>query len=120
VPEPQDAATFERSRLNWSDLSEQRHLDMLAWYRALLALRRQQPELVDPDLSRVRASWDEAGRWLLVRRGGLRVAANLGRATQHLPLGAAGGALLLCSADGPAVVGDALRMPAASFAVVRI
>jgi 1,4-alpha-glucan branching enzyme len=62
-------ATFEHSRLNWADLDQQRHLDMLAWHQRLIGLRRQQPELTHPDLSRVEASSDEAGRWLLVRRG---------------------------------------------------
>jgi maltooligosyltrehalose trehalohydrolase len=119
VPDPQDEATFERSRLNWADLEQQRHLDMLAWYRELIALRREQPELTDPDLSRVETSWDEAGRWLLVHRGRLRIAANLGPATQLLQLGAAGGQVLASSAAGIAVVADAVSMPPASFAVVR-
>jgi maltooligosyltrehalose trehalohydrolase len=120
VPDPQDEATFERSRLNWADLDEQRHLDMLAWYRALITLRRQQPELTDPDVSRIDASWDEPRQWLLVRRGRLRVAANLSPDAQRLPLGAAACQVLLSSADGVAHVGDALSMPPASFAVVRV
>ncbi len=119
VPDPQDEATFEHSRLNWADLAEQRHLDMLAWYRSLIALRRQQPELTDPDLSRTEASWDEGGRWLLVRRGRLQIAANLGPDTQRLALGAAG-QVLVSSDDGVAAAGDVLVMPPASFAVVRL
>jgi maltooligosyltrehalose trehalohydrolase len=39
VPDPQDAATFERSRLNWERAGEDN--DMLQWYRALLQLRRE-------------------------------------------------------------------------------
>jgi malto-oligosyltrehalose trehalohydrolase len=120
VPDPQGEATFERSRLNWADLDEQRHLDMLAWYRALITLRRQRPELADPDISRIEASWDEHSKWLVVRRGRLRVAANLSPDTQRLPLGAVGCQVLLSSADGLASVGDALTMPPASFAVVRV
>ncbi len=119
VPDPQDEATFERSKLNWSDLDEQRHLDTLAWYRALIALRRQQPELTDPDLSRIEASWDEAERWLLVRRGRLRIAANAGHNMTCLPLGAAG-RVLLSSHDRVATADDVLVMPPASFAVMRL
>jgi malto-oligosyltrehalose trehalohydrolase len=120
VPDPQDEATFERSRLNWAELDEQKHLDMLAWYRALIALRRQQPELTDPDLGRIEVSWDEAGRWLVVCRGRLRVAANVGPATQRVPLGAAGGQMLIRSDEGIATTGSVLSMPPASFAVVRV
>jgi len=39
VPDPQDPATFERSKLNWQHTPEQR--DMLGWYRQLLCLRRK-------------------------------------------------------------------------------
>lgn len=38
VPDPQDPATFERSRLRWLQRPEQ--FEMLVWYRALLQLRR--------------------------------------------------------------------------------
>jgi maltooligosyltrehalose trehalohydrolase len=39
VPDPQDPATFERSRLNWELACDDN--SMLAWYRRLLELRRQ-------------------------------------------------------------------------------
>ena len=38
VPDPQHPATFERSRLNWPQATEDN--DMLLWYRSLLELRR--------------------------------------------------------------------------------
>lgn len=40
VPNPQDPATFERSRLRWEDLDDAHHAAMLRWYRDLLVLRR--------------------------------------------------------------------------------
>ena len=39
VPDPQDPATFERSRLTWSNDPVNR--EMLEWYRALLELRKK-------------------------------------------------------------------------------
>src|SRR5262249_5870212 len=33
VPDPQDAATFERSKLDWAELDKDPHADVLAWYR---------------------------------------------------------------------------------------
>ena len=39
VPDPEDPATFERSKLTWSDGPENR--EMLEWYRRLLQLRKQ-------------------------------------------------------------------------------
>ena len=39
VPDPQDPATFERSRLSWKEDVSNR--EMLSWYRTLLDLRRR-------------------------------------------------------------------------------
>jgi maltooligosyltrehalose trehalohydrolase len=39
VPDPQDPATFERSKLNWQLAQDDN--SMLTWYQRLLALRRQ-------------------------------------------------------------------------------
>jgi maltooligosyltrehalose trehalohydrolase len=41
IPDPQDPATFERSRLRWDDIPEPGHAGMLQLHRAALALRRQ-------------------------------------------------------------------------------
>ena len=40
VPDPQDPATFEVSRLDWSELDRAPHAEVLAWHRELLRLRR--------------------------------------------------------------------------------
>jgi maltooligosyltrehalose trehalohydrolase len=78
VPDPQDPATFARSRLDWAEPGKERHADLLAWYRRLIALRRQVPALTDPRLRRVETECDPAGGWLVVRRGPVVVAANIG------------------------------------------
>jgi malto-oligosyltrehalose trehalohydrolase len=119
VPDPQEEATFARSKLDWTEPSAGMHAELLAWYRTMIALRRQCPELTDPRLDRVQVSSDETARWLLISRGNLRVAANLGHSAQRLPLGAAGGSLLAASAAGVTVDGDAVLLPPSSLAVVR-
>jgi maltooligosyltrehalose trehalohydrolase len=120
VPDPQDAATFIRSKLDWSQPGQDGHRDMLAWYAELIALRRARPELTDPRLDRVRAGYDEQQRWLLVRRGRLRIAANLGPSPQRLPLGGPGAAVLAASSPGVTLDGDAVAVPAATFAVIEV
>ncbi len=87
VPDPQDEATFARSRLDWSELDTAPHRELLAWYRELIALRRSLPELTDPRLDRTSARFDEAARWLVISRGRVRVAANLGSSAQLAPAG---------------------------------
>ena len=48
VPDPQDPATFERSKLDWSELEGGRHAVLLDVYRRLAELRRRLPQLTDP------------------------------------------------------------------------
>jgi maltooligosyltrehalose trehalohydrolase len=78
VPDPQDPATFERSRLDWAEPEAGRHVGLLAWYRELIGLRRRRPELTDPRLGRAETAYDLKDGWLTVRRGPVTVAANLG------------------------------------------
>ena len=120
VPDPQDEATYSRSKLDWSQLNAGPHRDLLTWYRELIALRRRWPELTDPRLDRVHTICDEAERWLMISRGQLRILANLGPSAARLPLHAHTGQLLAASTAGTAVDADAAVLPPASFAVVRI
>ena len=53
VPNPQDEATFLRSKLDWAQVDREPYIGILAWYRELIALRRARPELTDPRLERV-------------------------------------------------------------------
>ena len=99
MPDPQDEATFLRSKLDWAQRDREPYRGMLAWYRELIALRRARPELTDPRLDRVQADYDEAGRWLVVRRGRLRIAANLG--PQRRPAAARAAPAPACSPRPP-------------------
>jgi maltooligosyltrehalose trehalohydrolase len=56
VPDPQDPATFQRSHLNWEEREEGAHARLLDLHRRLLALRRERPELTDPDATRIEAA----------------------------------------------------------------
>jgi len=62
VPDPQDTATFERSRLNWGNANEAN--EMLRWYRALLDLRS---ELVLPGERTCRAQLEHGDAALHMR-----------------------------------------------------
>ncbi|MDF6045646.1 malto-oligosyltrehalose trehalohydrolase [Streptomyces sp. JH14] len=87
IPDPQDPATRDRSCLDWTEPDREPHARLHAWYRELIALRRALPDLSDPDLASVRTALDEEGRWLVFRRGDLRVAVNLHEKPATIPLG---------------------------------
>ena len=45
VPDPQSPETFTRSKLRWDERDTGAHKATLAFYRELIALRRERPEL---------------------------------------------------------------------------
>ncbi len=68
VPDPQDPETFERSKLDWSELTRTDHARVLDFYRSLIALRKAEPALHDPAFASVDAEFDEAAGWFAMHR----------------------------------------------------
>ena len=77
VPDPQNPETFERSRLDWKELDQSLHIDLLDWYRQLISIRRRLG-LADPRLQAVDAGCDESRGTLWVTRDAVRILVNLG------------------------------------------
>jgi maltooligosyltrehalose trehalohydrolase len=116
VPDPQDEATFLRSKLRWDEVGEGDHAGLLDWHRRLIALRRLVPDLATAPAGSLEVAVDEAAGTLVVRRGAVTVAANLGPSPVTLPLA---GTLLLASDDAVALSpGGALSLPADTVAIV--
>jgi maltooligosyltrehalose trehalohydrolase len=78
VPDPQDPATFERSRLDWTERDDAAHARLLALHRDLIALRHREAAFRDARFADLAAESDhDAGR-LRLRIGDLEVRVNLG------------------------------------------
>ena len=118
IPDPQDPATFQRSRLDWAEIQSQRHASLLAWYRRLIALRRQVPALTDPRLGRTETDCDSAAGGLVIRRGPVTVAANLGAGAWTFPAGPAAG-LLAASDPRVELAGQDLVLPPDTVAILK-
>jgi maltooligosyltrehalose trehalohydrolase len=78
VPDPNDPRTFERSKLDWSEIDEPAHRKMRDWYRSLLGLRRRLPTVTSPVGDDVRAHVDDGGV-LRFERAGVAVAVDMQR-----------------------------------------
>src|SRR5690606_6666445 len=91
VPDPQDAATYQASILQWSEVGVGQHRAMLQWYRLQTALRRSEPALADGDLSRVEVDRKQGATpssgWVVMRRKGLSVVANLDEEPATIDIG---------------------------------
>jgi maltooligosyltrehalose trehalohydrolase len=113
IPDPQDPATFERSKLDWSELDEQPHADLLEWHRDLIALRREWPELADGRMDRVEV--EHGDDWLTMTRGRITVACNFGEGEATVP--ARGGRVLMTSGKEPQTSAGAARLGPASVTI---
>ena len=120
VPDPQDPATFERSRLDWSEVEQAEHTAMLELYRTLIALRHRDHDLTDPRLDRVSVDYDETDRWISVRRGRLRIVVNLTTSPQTVPLDRAPVDVLATTERGFRFGPEGVYLPAESGAIVRV
>ncbi len=114
VPDPQAPKTFEQSRLDWDELSQEPHAGLLEWHRRLIGLRRSMGHLDAP----ADVAFDEAGRWLVMVRGPLTVACNLGSQPAAVPVPAGD---VVLSSSGPVSVGGGMATlrPESAFALVR-
>ena len=77
ISDPQDPATFQRSKLDWMEMEREPHAGILDWHRQLIELRKSAPELTDGRLEGVEVDFDEQKRRLMLRRGPVRVACDL-------------------------------------------
>jgi maltooligosyltrehalose trehalohydrolase len=118
VPDPQDPATFERSKLDWSEPGKPGHAEILALYQQLIALRRSQADLSDPRLDRVEV-W-HGDQYLVMRRGRCAVAANLAPVPQTVSLRSVPAKVLLATEPGVMLQRDRVELPPESAVVVGL
>ena len=89
VPNPQELNTFERSKLDWSELSQPGHAELLEWYRRLIRLKKDRPELPREsraDAARPRVNFDAAAQWLSFVHNGVLLALNWNDRAQRVPM----------------------------------
>jgi maltooligosyltrehalose trehalohydrolase len=117
VPDPQDPATFQRSRLNWQEIAQEPHSSLLAWYKRLIALRRSTSALTDGRMNQVETNYSEEGKWITVRRGNVEVICNLGADHQAIPV-ASKSKDVLASEEGWQLRTGFIELPADSVAIM--
>ncbi|WP_375401528.1 malto-oligosyltrehalose trehalohydrolase [uncultured Amnibacterium sp.] len=115
VPDPQDPRTFLRSKLDWAETEQGDHARLLGVYRRLGALRRQLPAITDPSFLATEVQFDAVAGWLVLRRGPVTVAVNLGDNPATLPVV---GTLLLATNDTVHADDESLLLPPDTAAVL--
>ena len=73
VPDSQSPTTFSDSALNWDELTQPVHQDLLAWYHRMITLKAS---AIRPLSQAATVSYDESAPWLSLILGDLCVAVN--------------------------------------------
>jgi maltooligosyltrehalose trehalohydrolase len=118
VPDPQEAATFERSKLKWEEIGTGVHGEMLEWYRKLIALRRSSPALKNFHLDQVCVSFDEKAKWLVISRGTLQIVCNFASDRFAIPVNCKPSPILVSEEDFRLRPG-LIELPAESVAILK-
>ncbi|OLB67154.1 MAG: malto-oligosyltrehalose trehalohydrolase [Actinobacteria bacterium 13_2_20CM_2_72_6] len=116
VPDPQDPATFGRSKLDWSELFRPRHRDMLGFYQRLIQLRKSRPELSDPRLDRVHVTCGD--QYLMMSRNGCAVVCNFAPDKRRVGLDGTPRDVLFATDPGLVLIRTAVELPPQSAVVV--
>ena len=119
IPDPESRSTFEASKLRWNETERPGHLEMLAWYRALIRLRKSTPSLNDGASGKTRVNFNEQEQWLQMERGEIRVICNLGERdwTLHVQPGTS---VLLASRGIDALENDQIALPPDTVAILTL
>ncbi|HVG27382.1 MAG TPA: DUF3459 domain-containing protein, partial [Acidobacteriaceae bacterium] len=117
VPDPELVETFEKSRLDWSEARTGKHAEMFDWVKQLIQLRRQSVDLNDGNFGHLKVECLSEERVLEMRRGSVRVLANLSDAPATVK--ALGGESLRLSSHHAIVSSDTgIVLPGMSLAIL--
>jgi maltooligosyltrehalose trehalohydrolase len=116
VPDPQDRATFDRSKLVWDELNEPYHRRVLDWYRVLIELRRRLP--VRRDSAGIHAEVDDVLRTIVFERDGISVRVNLGNADWLSPISEGDRVLMSSTSEINASAGS-ICLPPSSVVILE-
>jgi maltooligosyltrehalose trehalohydrolase len=105
--------------LNWAELTEEPHASLLQWHKDLISLRHKRSELSDGNLNAVNVRFNEEAQWLVLGRGSLRIACNLGQEPFELEVGC-GAQLLLASDDSIGLSGRNIKLGPDSVAILSL
>ena len=117
IPDPEAPETFERSKLNWSEVHEGKHADMLQWVKDLIELRRCNVDLNDGDFGHIKVSCSHDGKALTMQRGSVRTIMYIGEEPQAFPL-LEDETLKLCSRHEITAKDNQVILPKRSLAIL--
>lgn len=114
---PQEPDSFDRSVLNWQERLQPEKEELLKWYRSLLKLRANHPQLQTGDFLRGGAS--SSNHLLEIRRDNILVLCNFASAHKQTPLPHPYKRMLLRSTDDITIASDRATLPGHSVVIIE-
>ncbi len=118
IPDPENRATFEASKLHWDEVNDGQHTEMLKWYRELILLRRSTPCLNDSTPGNTRVVYDESEKWIRIQRGSIASICNLGEGEKLFQV-QKHASLALASRSGVNINGDTIMLAPDTIAILK-
>jgi maltooligosyltrehalose trehalohydrolase len=84
VPNPQDAQTYERSKLDWAELSQAPHAELFDWHRRLIRLRFDKPDRHGTPKPKIK--FDPEAQWLQFQHAGVLAVFNFAAEPRRVPM----------------------------------
>jgi maltooligosyltrehalose trehalohydrolase len=120
TPDPQAPETFQRSKLDWGESGKQEHSSILGWYKELIKLRKSLPELQDGNLRQVETGFKDKKKWLVIKRGSVKIFCNFGGKNRKIPLDKDRKYEVLLSSDKQLrFTGKGIKLSAESVAILK-
>ncbi|MBB5056627.1 maltooligosyltrehalose trehalohydrolase [Granulicella aggregans] len=117
IPDPEDRETFLRSKLNWDEVHQDYHADMLDWFTKLIHIRRASPSLNDGDTAHTQIIFEPEDKWLVMERGQVKVLTNLGSKPAEFDV-PSGYRLIAQSRPEVTIEGEKAKLPPNTFAIL--
>ncbi len=118
IPDPQHPDSFHKSKLKWSEVTEEPHASLLLWTTELIALRRRTSALTDGCMGDVEVSYDEKARWFKVKRHSIEIVYNLGSDSQAVAV-QKGDLNVICSEASWHLRPGMIEVPADSVTILK-
>jgi len=118
IPDPEKRETFERSKLNWSELDDGEHAEMLAWYQKLIRLRQTTEAWNQGEPGHTRVLFDQQAMWFSMERGNVTLCCNLGARERRFPV-QGDGKVVLSSRENLSVRDGSVVLPPDTVAILE-
>jgi maltooligosyltrehalose trehalohydrolase len=86
IPDPQQESSFTSSKLDWNELEQPPHGELLDWHRSLISLRRSTAALQEGSFDHLSVEFSESDSWLSLYRQSVAVICNFSPLHRTIPV----------------------------------